>query len=813
MMFRREWNSWQRVKPSLLSILVSQPSSTFSSILQTHNTEYFHSKPPVPDSLTVSLSFFAWLDWQPRVPLPLWLLLLVAFVICWVLYAFRSRELLPQSRRRWMLSLMLVAGMVPLILLLNPTWVEPLPPPEGRPLVTVLVDASASMDIADQPGSSQTRFVRSQNLAQQVLGDFDETYETRVVSFDQTTQTVDDASNWSPSEFGEGTDLSNSISDSSQRNRPRGQAIILISDGNHNAGPSRRAIAAAKAARSRGAAVFPIAMGEDINLKNLSLETFAASRLGFVKQPVAFSVKVSSQGFDPAPITVEFSRDGKVIETKSITIDRNETSDVLFLAESDEPGLLRYNVRVSGLPDEATLEDNSLNLLVRVIDEPIRVLLLEGKPYWDSKFLARNLASDPSIELDTLVMLRPERFLHRVHPATKKSASEDTADEDADPDTPAWQILPTPQTILGSAGALEKYQVIVLGRDAEAFLDDTTLQRLRTWIARKGGSLVCSRGQPESTLSQRLARMLPIRWSPSNERRLRAQASKESAEEGWLLTDPENDPLSAMPSLASASNPETRGGLPRVLASSRSDGSDGKEIPIATYQPFGAGRTVVVEGTGMWRWALLSPEFAAADKVYPSVWNGLLQWLVSRVALTPGQDRVLQSERIRFDTDESAVATLLIRESISTQGLPQVELSSDSGEFKKTVQCEPIGDQPGVYQVRFGKLPPGSYRATLMDAGEKDRSVTAFDVRRPIDERLDVRPQRDLLEQIAKESGGKMLDPNEPAVIADAIEEHISDSLPIETTRTPAWDKWWTLMGVLALWTTLWTFRRNGGLV
>ena len=30
-------------------------------------------------------------------------------------------------------------------------------------------------------------------------------------------------------------------------------------------------------------------------------------------------------------------------------------------------------------------------LLVRVVKEPVRVLLLEGRPYWDGKFLARTV--------------------------------------------------------------------------------------------------------------------------------------------------------------------------------------------------------------------------------------------------------------------------------------------------------------------------------------------------------------------------------------------------------------------------------------
>ena len=87
----------------------------------------------------------AWLDWQPRVSLPLWLALATVSFLVWAAYVWRCGNSIPKGRRVWTLLLMLVAGSVPLILLLNPTWVEPLPPPEGRPLVTVLVDTKAKL--------------------------------------------------------------------------------------------------------------------------------------------------------------------------------------------------------------------------------------------------------------------------------------------------------------------------------------------------------------------------------------------------------------------------------------------------------------------------------------------------------------------------------------------------------------------------------------------------------------------------------------------------------------------------------------------
>jgi hypothetical protein len=210
---------------------------------------------------------------------------------------------------------------------------------------------------------------------------------------------------------------------------------------------------------------------------------------------------------------------------------------------------------------------------------------------------------------------------------------------------------------------------------------------------------------------------------------------------------------------------------------------------------------------------LLSPEFAAADSTYASVWNGLLQWLVSRVALAPGQARTLQTDRVRFSTEEIATATLLVRDTVSTEQMPKVLLAREGEETTTTAVCEPAGDQPGVFQARFGKLAAGSYRATLVDAEPNDRSVTAFEVRRPIAERLELDPRYDVLQAIANESGGRLLKDLDADSIARTIDQQITNGLPVETRHSPAWDRWWVMAAIIGLWSAVWTIRRQNGLV
>ena len=86
--------------------------------------------------------------------------------------------------------------------------------------------------------------------------------------------------------------------------------------------------------------------------------------------------------------------------------------ETTFSVTQKKSGLYRYEVRAEPLPGEVTAVNNSATLLLRVVEEPIRVLLLEGKPYWDTKYLIRTLAADPSIELTSVVRLAEGR-LHK----------------------------------------------------------------------------------------------------------------------------------------------------------------------------------------------------------------------------------------------------------------------------------------------------------------------------------------------------------------------------------------------------------------
>ena len=124
------------------------------------------------------------------------------------------------------------------------------------------------------------------------------------------------------------------------------------------------------------------------------------------------------------------------------------------------------------------------------------------------------------------------------------------------------------------------------------------------------------------------------------------------------------------------------------------------------------------------------------------------------------------------------------------------------------------GEVPGVYRIAFGELPEGRYQASIAGQPlEKSGSRALFNVRKLIEEQLDLKARPDLMARISNSTGGVELKSNDPGEIADAFVEHLEKGRSERIRRTTAWDRWWVLAGVLMLWTTAWGVRRHAGLV
>jgi hypothetical protein len=167
---------------------------------------------------------------------------------------------------------------------------------------------------------------------------------------------------------------------------------------------------------------------------------------------------------------------------------------------------------------------------------------------------------------------------------------------------------------------------------------------------------------------------------------------------------------------------------------------------------------------------------------------------------------------VSFTTDESVSPVLLRREDASAQQVPAVVLRHKGDPTERRIAPVPLGDDPGVYQISLGKLSEGDYELKVAESGAKSTANSvAFDVRPFSGEQLDVNARPDLMDKIATTSGGKPLEKIEPNVLSQLFTEYIARARPPQFVRTTAWDRWWVLVGVVAILGTGWVVRRRGG--
>jgi len=602
----------------------------------------------------------------------------------------------------------------------------------------------------------------------------------------------------------------------------------LISDGAHNVGSVDSVLSAAYEAKSLDIPIYTVTLGKQVGAQNLSLAARSPRMIAFVDHPLSLKIRVGHSGLEGKSTQVALMQGNEIVQTRTIRLGKEPNQEIRFVMDRPlEQRLTRFRIMATPIAGEATDLDNQTSVLVQRLDEPIGAILLEGKPYWDSKFLAANLGTNPTMQLTSLIRVSDKRFLRKkyprpelkkVDPASTSEGPEIDIRDAVENVATDWMILDQLESPLEDMAALERFRVVILGRDAEVFLSPRGLQNLIEWINTKGGCLVCSRGEPVRLANAKLNAMLPIEWSEQAESRFRTKISQYGFDSAVFdsLTI-EGDPLSQLPSLSTANKPTPRLGLPQVLLQSISD-STGKNIPVVTYQPVGSGQTIVVEGAGMWRWAFLAPQFADKEKIYATLWQSLVQWIISQQDFMPGQSIAIRPDRATFLTGDKVTASLLVRDQehfLDANGKPNcaVLLVRDENSLPKRFVPIPT-DQPEMFRVDFGILDVGYFSASVVQ-GDKDEVLadTAIEVRDPWFEKLKADSRPDLMKHIAMISGGEALRLDQVGTIVDRFEQRLYQNRPPQIIRTTIWDRPIVMFAILGAWITSWIVRRRNGAI
>ena len=711
-----------------------------------------------------------------------------------VLQSWRERRGGSRKRRVGPLVLrgLLLAGLV--IILLNPVALRPREQ-AGRPKLVLLVDTSASMATRDVEGQSRLT-AAARVLAEPATRErLEREFTLDLRRFDKQSQPFDWRDLAAMPADGDGSDLggaiASAVNDLAQAKSAAG--VVVVSDGRAT---TEGAVEAARLALAQSVPLWTYCVGGNVVRHDLWIEVAAPEVLAFAGAEVDLAATLHQTGYANRGFRVDVLQEGRVLETREVVPDAQGVAPVTTRVKAPPGGEHRYTFRVAPDPLEADPRNNERSVYVRVVGEKVRVLVAEGQPHWDTKFLVQALKRSPHVDLTAVYRLGP----HRDFAVVSAEGQEQRVERDLFPRT---------------AAEFNQYDVVVLGRGCEVFFGPDTEASLTEFVARRGGSLVFSRGKAYGGRFPPLAQLEPIVWSQGSAVQVRPRLTAAGQETPIFElggTGGLEDWLAKLPALDEAAVTAGEKPLAVVLATAEHAGPSGpsERTVLLAYQRFGQGKVVALNAAGLWRWAFGDAEHPELETAYPGFWLSLLRWLLAGTDFLPGTDVALRSAR-RAYTSEQPMQFLVTTKGVAPDVYqPRVVIRGEG----RTVEVEPrLSGTGGGYVAEAGPFPPGTYAVILQNNIGAPASITqSVEVVSASVESRVLSADPAMMRRLAEISGGTTLTAHDLAHFDDVL-RHWRAARQLSDQRITLWDRGWVLALMIGLLGAEWWWRRQEGLV
>jgi len=690
------------------------------------------------------------------------------------------------------LRVMVIAGLC--FIALNPQAVLPREH-RTKPKLVIAVDTSASMATPDAAGGSRLATSLSILTNAGVVAALDRSFALDVRQFDANSRPASLTALTAASALGDASDVGAALLGAiSDLNDSKSQAgVLLVSDGRAT---GSGAIDAAQVALARSVPIWTWCLGGRVPRHDVWVETASSEAMAFSGAEVELGATIRAVGYTNRSFKVDFLKGDQLLDSKEVipelragtTGEVQAAARVVFRSKAPASGEERYVFRVASQPEEADVANNERAVFLRSVGEKVRVLLAEGQPHWDTKFLVQALKQEAHVDLTAVYRLNAERRLTVVSTA----GSDTRVDQNLFPRTKA---------------ALEAFDIVVLGRGAEAFFDTSTESLVPDFVNQHGGSVVFARGKAYGGRFQPFANLDPLAWGEGTAPVAKLRPTVAGRENPILdlgAAGTLDELLDRLPALEHASVTLGEKPLAVVLAAGVEPGA-----PILmAYQRTGQGKALNVNASGLWRWAFRESGQQESELAYRRFWISVLQWLLSGSEFLPGSDFALTSAR-RYYTSVEAMQFLVASRNIDrTNYQPRLVIEGNG----RAVEVEPRarGEQ---FVAEAGPFPPGQYQVTLRNnIGRPNQLSQRVEVVSASVEKQELSADPELMRQLAETSGGRVLGGEEVSRMPQVVEQWEA-ARQLAHRQQPLWDRWWALLAMMGLLGTEWWLRRRVGLV
>ena len=753
----------------------------------------------------------AWI-WRPVIsPLHVFAMTALLAALAIFMYARSMRD------RPWtslgLLAMRLAVLVALALLLMGPSIVPPSATKLGRGKLFILADTSRSMLTEDVGGQSRLAAVQKNWLADERLRELAKTSDLKFFALDIEARAQPAAALRAPAgqvAVGRRSNIAAGVEALLQQTNTDSSdvAFLLLSDGRDSKDSPMRPVALL--ARARGIPIYTVCVGGPTIPKDIVLTAMPSQRYLLAGKEGHILIRLHQSGLDellaereaanPLTVHIKYGDEETVLPVK---FEGKATASVELPVKHDASGLYEYSIRVDAAPGEMESDNNAQTVFVEVVDQRISVLILEGEPHWDTKFIAQSLRKDPRVSLAQITKISEAKESNLLTRAKGRDCK-----------------LPT------TAEELSEYDVIVLGRGLENLLPSETAKLLPAYVSDYGGNVVFARGRAYDSqtpsgrqLGRDIAVIEPIVWGKGLLHNLSLSTSSagrsaflgEGVDEGGALAQLPD--LQVMPAVARVKTGTVV--LAHFLPAGRAYSAASESAPPAVVSMnYGRGRIVAVLGEGLWQWGFLPPGEAAKLKtrIYDELWSGMIGWLVMGGDFLPGENVSLLLGRSSVQLGESVLIESVCKSAPAGGFAPKVTLIAPDGEESVLALAPSAGSDTRLQgAARVDRV--GAYTVVMeCPQGKPARIEKRFSVYDVDMERLKVAADPEALAQLAEESGGAVF-------LAHQAKEFPQTVAAMQALRHGSprakfvWDKWAFLV-VLLVWAGgEWIIRKRAGML
>ena len=681
-------------------------------------------------------------------PLSPWLLSFLVLVCASITYGLYRQRLSPvgrQTRPAWktfsLISLRILTLLVISLALFRPVLnVSTVLPREN--IAALLIDDSKSMTIQDVGRQSRLQAVKQLLDPGQstFLADLEKRFQTRLFKFSRDTQKLDSLEDLRAD--GTGTGLETSLENILKEFGPAPLAsVVVFTDGADNISKNLKSVISQYQAKK--IAVNVCAVGQTDLGKDIEVVQASCPQTVLPESITTAIVSLKSKGYAGKNVVLEVRENGKLINSKSVTLGNKDEVQIVELDLAPKgKGLKSYTVSVTPQTGEMITVNNSQNLLLNVEDSKPKILYLEGTPRWEFKFIREALLEDKNLLLTTLLRTSGNKFYRQG------VESEDT--------------LAT--GFPNSKEELFQYKGLIIGSIEASFFSSQQLMIISDFVSERGGGFMMLGGKSSfdggKYANTPIADLLPV-----------VLGQRESGNSYFIeplkfkLTTYGKSHLVTRLLIDESANERRWNALPEigefnwvsapkpgatVLASA--ERGKGNAILLAAHR-FGRGRALAFTGASSWRWRMEMPHEDDSHEVF---WRQALRWLVGSA---PDQV-MLELDRGVFQEDDFVELKVEVNDPAFTKLNDAEVVASITSPVGKTneVPLKWIVKKDGIYSGEFKPTEKGTYRVRIRatrQGKEIGKAEQFFLVTESNLEFYNAGQNKELLKRLASETGGR----------------------------------------------------------